>query len=264
MADRNEMIAKVKALWAQADHPNTSETESRAFRDKAISLMAKYQIDEMVMSEASGVEDAIVFVLCKVDTIPARGIVVDQRLMLIHSISKNFDCRGIVKKTQGSADIETGKAIPGGYYYEIIGYRHDVDTVRMFYFNLVTDLLEALLVEEQKTSEVYRRSFAVGYAERINERLLELHDRTQEMADMVSSSMALAVRSKKSHVDEAFDKMYPPEDRTHVKTKGLSMDWNGTERGRRRAESANLGGTQAVAGRHVAGSLGTERGAIGR
>ena len=262
MPSREDMIAKVQALWAQADHPNTSPIEAATFRMKATDLMAKYQIDEIVLAEAQGGEEAITFVMVRLDTNPPSALVPDERMILMHIIAKAFDCCGIIKKTAGSANVETGKAIPGGTYYEIIGYKSDVDTARMLYFNLSTDLLMALMVEEQKSSEQYRRSFATGFAEKIGDRLRELRDVKESYAGEISSSFALAVRSRKDRVQDRFEEMYP-ERTKNVAVKKLHADWNGMERGKRRAENANLGQTGEVGGRDDRRSLSAAKKELG-
>lgn len=44
--DLSKTMARIQGLIAQADHPNTGETEAATFRAKAEELMRKYRIDE--------------------------------------------------------------------------------------------------------------------------------------------------------------------------------------------------------------------------
>lgn len=49
METPDNILDKVRKLLALADHPNTSETESNAFRQKADALMFKYRIEEATL-----------------------------------------------------------------------------------------------------------------------------------------------------------------------------------------------------------------------
>ena len=44
-----DLIRKIEALLAQADHPNTGPAEAEVFRNKAEQMMYKYRIDEMAL-----------------------------------------------------------------------------------------------------------------------------------------------------------------------------------------------------------------------
>lgn len=50
----DRMMEAVRALLAQADHPNTTETEAATFRAKAEQLMRKFRIDESSITPEEG------------------------------------------------------------------------------------------------------------------------------------------------------------------------------------------------------------------
>jgi hypothetical protein len=52
-AKLDRMMLAIQNLLAQADHPNTSETEAATFRAKAESLMAKFRISETELNESA-------------------------------------------------------------------------------------------------------------------------------------------------------------------------------------------------------------------
>jgi hypothetical protein len=253
-AKREKMIRQVKALWATADHPNTPPHEADTARNMAADLMAKYQIDEIVLSASGNIVDDIMFVEIRLDRTDRPLPVPEQRMALIGGIAMAFDCRGVIHtKKYDTADIKTGKVIPGGTFYECIGYRKDVDMVKFLYFSLVTDMLEAMMGEKVKTPS-YQGSFALGYAERIATRLWDAHRRVSQIAEETSSSLALAIRDKKSQVSEWFDNKYPPSSLGKVRTKAMRFDSNAAQRGRNRADAADIG--QGRMGSGNAGSLG--------
>lgn len=245
MADdrRDDMIEKVRALMKQADHPNTGYEEARVFRAKAADLMAKYQIDHITISESGVLEDEIVIALVKLDG--ARPLMVpDERMMLIHGITKPFDCRGIVK------------LIDGETFYEVWGYKHDAEMLRMLYATCVVDLVEGLLTDGVKMTVNWQRSYAEAYALKIVGMVLAMRGKMTQIAESTSGSMALVLASKLSQVQAKFDDTYPPEDMQKVRRKTFKYDRGGAAKGSARAAKADVGGNAKVEGTKVRGELG--------
>lgn len=245
MADdrRDDMIEKVRALMKQADHPNTGEDEARTFRAKASELMAKYQIDHITISAAGTLEDEIVIALVKLDGLKPL-MVPDERMMLIHGITKPFDCRGIVK------------LIDGETFYEVWGYKHDAEMLRMLYATCVVDLVEGLLTDGVKMNVNWQRSYAEAYALKIVSMVQAMRGKMTEIAESTSGTMALVLASKLSQVQAKFDDTYPPENMSKVRRKAFKYDRGGAAKGNDRAAKADIGGNVKVEGARVKGELG--------
>lgn len=259
---RAEMIRKVQALWAQAEHPNTGAEEAATFRAKAAQMMAKYQINEITLSEGGGLVDDIVFQEIRLTSTKRVIVVSDQLMELMHAIALSNDCRGIILRKMDEMelvgegrDAEYRVTKAGGSFYQCIGYRKDVTMTRALYAALNLDLFEALLGEKQTDS--HQKSFAYGYSQRIEERLGEVRQAREVLADEVGTGMALAIRSKKHNVDDFYREMYPPSQTSVARTKNFHVDPTAANRGRNRASAADLGGGDRITG-------GAERGSLGR
>lgn len=91
----DDILRKVRALMAQADHPNTSKEESDTFRAKAEALMWKYRIDEAAASQTEDMTlgtEWMTFPACRVD-----NEFNDEYLMIVSACIQHVDCRGVYK-----------------------------------------------------------------------------------------------------------------------------------------------------------------------
>jgi hypothetical protein len=244
MADREDVIRKVQALWARADHPNTPSAERESCIAKARDLMAKHYIDELVLEKSSGTKEDIVLTDIRLFKFGADTIVPDQRMKLGHYIAMHSRCRGIVTELSGGLDID-GNAIHAGKYLRVIGFRSDTLAVRIMYNLLVSDMLEAVNddlfdaphLKSKKDRENYMVNFCDGFADRINQRLAEIEHRIDVLAD--EGSLLPVLADKRSQVDKFVDDMYPS---LHsVQTKRFVNDPNAKARGARAAERSDVG-----------------------
>lgn len=249
VAARDDMIEKVKALWARADHPNTPEPEARACREKAAEMMAKYEIDMIVLAVEEHGEPAIVFGLLRLENFDKPLPYVDERQILAGVIARNFECRIVITtKHNPSADEITGEPLEPGIFAEICGYQHDFEMVKALYFNLVVDMLAGTFAEKQQNSN-YLVQFCRGYVARIDDRLAEMLRRVEAFdPESVSSSVAVAIRSRKERIMDKFNEKYPPGSLGKAQVKSSRYDPSAQARGRARANAADLGGGGKIGG----------------
>lgn len=252
MADREDMIRKVQALWARADHPNTPEAEKEACITKARDLMAKYTIDEMVLAEAKGIEDAVVLSDIRItsDTDTQYEMVNDQRIMLAHFIATNNRCKTVIIHKSSTVDATTGNPIVGGQFMQVVGYKSDVDMVRDLYFSLGMDMLMALF--DEKTDHMKGRAynnfaanFCDGFACRIDDRLKAIKKQVEVLAESTGNLLPV-LRSRELAVQDTFTKMYPSL--TTVRMAKMQYDPNAQARGRAAADKADLGQSKVGGG----------------
>lgn len=256
MADRDDIIRKVQSLWQRADHPNTPEAERQSCIAKAQELMAKYTIDEMVLQESSGKQDAIILSDIRITTEgDSLAYVDDQRILLGHFIALHNRCQTVIRVQGSSIDGKTGEPVKGGTFLTVVGYQSDVDMVKDLYVALGMDMLTGMFAEKVDHVPARERkakfaSFCDGYAMRIGERLAAIATRVQTMAvehDHDSgTSMALVLRSKEVAVRDTFADMFPNLKVQKIKT--FKYDANYAERGRQAANKADLGQTKVGGG----------------
>ena len=124
-AKLDDILRKVQALIAQADHPNTSPVEAETFRAKAEALMFKYRIDETQLSAEERTAQAITVTwttirLCNVDS-EFRDTYYSLFLSMVNHLDVRCDV-GFVHEE-------------GVSYYEaqVCGYESDLAFVSMLY-----------------------------------------------------------------------------------------------------------------------------------
>jgi hypothetical protein len=216
--------------------------------------MAKHAIDEMVLAEASSTEEAIILADILLYTFAEgkngqQALVPDQRVLLANYIYTHHRCKGVLDDKRASIR-EDGTKILAGKYLVVIGYKSDVDMVRLMYFALAGDMIIAMSMEDTSHMNAverknYMRSFCDGYAERIRDRLAETEVRVEEMA--AEKSLLPVLVGRKAAVEKRMHEIWPRLRTTYAK--GYSVDPNARKRGAAAAAKANLGvGQKGVAG----------------
>ena len=247
MADRETIIDRVKALWTQANHPNTGAAEAEAFRLKAADLMARYEIDEMVLSENGKIDNKLVVVNIRLSTECVPGEFDEQQMALLHVIAQAHDVAGIIlnKYSSFNDEYDKGKLKAPGRFYQAIGFDHDVDMVRMLYASLNTDVMVAVLrLRESKKNLNYCRNFIIGYVDGIKARLAEMTRARKRVAQEHSTSMALALVDKSQQVKAYQAQLHPNMGTYH--TRSQRVDGAAQYAGQQRAKQADLGGDNRV------------------
>lgn len=247
MADRDDIIRKVQALWAKADDAAATEPERDAAISKARDLMAKYTIDEMVLNEAKAAGDKEDVILMDIRiTKEGDDLVSDQAIMLAHFIGTHNRCRQVIQTRGATVSSATGDPIDGGTFLTVCGYRSDCEMVRDLYRELAADMMLAVILEPTshmgaRDKKNYFANFCDGYAVRIDERLGEINKRVHEVAES-TGSMALVLRSREHAVADTFEQMFPNLS-TH-RMSAVRRDVNAQERGAAAADKAELGQTK--------------------
>lgn len=263
---QEDIVRRVQALWKKADDPAATEHEKAAAVAKARQLMAKWAIDEIVLSEASPtheeviIADILLFEIDgdDVDAAEAASLVPDQRMILANYIARNNRCKGII--TEKEAGIyEDGSAQLAGKYMLVLGFRSDVRLVEVMYTALMADMIVAFYrtdlrhVKKAKDRNTIMVNFCEGYVHRIGKRLVDINQTVHEVA-AADKSLLPVLRSREAAVVDKFDEMWPPDERVSVPVKGFKYDENAQAAGAAAAEQADLGGKGIGAKREALGS----------
>lgn len=238
---RNDMIRKVQALWSKADDAAATDHEREAFAAKARDLMAKWQIDELVLATGSGKREDVIVSDILIERAGQSSDVSDQRIALADYIGRGNRCRCVIRRVPASVDMDGG-AIVGGTYLTVCGYRSDVDMVRALFGSLVVDMMMAVADEPishlgKVQQRNYRENFCDGYAWRIRERLQEINKEVEHIAES-SNGMALVLVDRKQAVNDFFSEMFPRLGTQRVKRK--EHNEGAVRCGKAAGDSANL------------------------
>lgn len=227
------MLAKIRALLAKAESTDF-DAEAETFTAKAQELMTRHRIDRATLEADAPSEGEAIGRRLGVDPPYARA-----KFMLVGGIARANSCRAVWSKAFGFATV--------------FGYPEDVDAVEELYTSLLVQATTALQREGSRdrldgpgSTRRFRRSFLIGFAYRISERLREANEETvRTVADETGRDLVPILDSRERAAEEAMNA-------THSNIKGMSIsitDGEGYEAGTRLADRADLGlGPQELAG----------------
>jgi hypothetical protein len=227
------IIRKVKALLATAEHANTPEAEAETAMTMAMALMGKYAIDEAVVRDR-GTRGTV---QRRVLRCPAPYST--QKKVLANQIGLAFRC----------------KAIGIGDTVVMFGFEADLEQVEMLFTTLLLQMANAAAnlrpgVANGRGAELaaYRRSFMLGWTAEVAKRLRDMNNKVEAEANAEHGSdrMALVLRTNAAAVSDAVRAEFPRTVSSQVRSSGAG--WGA---GQRSGANANIGGS-AVRGARAA------------
>lgn len=227
------MLAKIRALLAKAESTDF-DAEAETFTAKAQELMTRHRIDRATLDADAPSDGEAIGRRLGVDPPYARA-----KFMLVGGIARANSCRAVWSRGFGFATV--------------FGYPEDVDAVEELYTSLLVQATTALQREGSRdrvdgpgSTRRFRRSFLIGFAYRISERLREANEETvRTVSDETGRDLVPILDSRERAAEEAMNA-------THSNIRGMSTsitDGEGYEAGTRLADRADLGlSPQGLAG----------------
>jgi hypothetical protein len=132
MSNLDDLLRKVQALIAQADHPNTGPAEADSFRAKAEALMLKYRIDETMLSSTERKAQALNVQWRTIFVCDATSEFRQSYSAMIRSLIAHMECRAdyiaTVNRNGGDLEYMSQRRSDSGYEYviNIVGYESDL------------------------------------------------------------------------------------------------------------------------------------------
>jgi Protein of unknown function (DUF2786) len=231
------IIRKVKALLATAEHANTPEAEAETAMTMAMMLMGKYAIDEAVVRDRStrGTVQRRVF------RCPAPYS--RNKRVLASIVCRAFRCR----------------AVSVGDTVVVFGFEADLDQAEMMFTSLLAQMASAAAnvrppdtwrAQSASSTAAYRRSYMLGWVEEVNSRLRAMTRKVDAdaVAEHGADKMALVVQSTTTAVNDALRAEFPRLTSSPVTTGNA-----GYGAGRNAGAGANLGGSSVRGARAALG-----------
>lgn len=225
-ATDDRMLERVRALLAKAESTTFPE-EAEALTAKAQQLMARHAIDA-AMLETAGVDGG---------EVESRRLWLDrpyeaEKALLASHVAWANRCRTVWFK-------EISVVI-------VIGYGTDLAVVELLFTSLLVQATRAMTTAprcDDGRTRSFRRSFLVGYASRIGERLREAADAATSEAEVEHGDALLPVLARRTDaVDEVADAAFP-----HLKRVGGRVGHGeGYRAGRAAADLASLDAGPAI------------------
>ena len=242
--NENSKLATIRALLARAEHPTTPEAEAEQCRQKAFALMAKYGIEQAMLAADGATKDEPI----------DRQIVIDapwamERVRLINRIALALDCQLI-----HLGQHENGPA----RRVHIFGHRSDLERVDLLYTSLLIQMTGSLSAQHLpygQSPRAWRRSWLLGFVNRVGSRLEEAQRGAQEEArhetTATGRSSALVLADRKTVVESRYRAAYPRS----RKGRATTMRGTGYGDGWAAGGRADIGGRRI--GRSNAGAIGS-------
>jgi hypothetical protein len=218
-------LRRIRGLLAKAESTEFPE-EAEALTAKAQELMTRHAVDAALL---------------EVGRAPAGGRAVDTRrvhvrdpyvrakMQLLAAVAEANDVRLVWYSGLGIANL--------------IGVRADVASVELLFTSLLLQVAQALSAAERplgrgSASRSFRRSFLLGYAHRIGERLQAARQRaTAEAATEHDVDLLPVLRSRQLAVEQRVAELFP---RVRATRSRSSVDASGWYAGREAAERADV------------------------
>jgi hypothetical protein len=225
------LMARVRALLAQAEHENTSREEAEAFTEKAAELMARYGIDAAVLAESTRKPETVTSVRVDLDHPYAP-----EKAHLLGTVAYYSRCRAVSHKR--------GRTVS---HLTLFGFPADLAQVELLYTSLLlqatTGLLRARMPYRSHIVS-YRRTWLMGFAGGIGRRLRDAQRRAEDDATRrhanSARSVAVVLADRSALVDTAMNEAFP----NLVDAKPRQLSGFGQYDGYAAAQQADLAGAR--------------------
>jgi len=181
------LLVRIRTLLAKAE-ATPFEAEAHAFTAKAHQLMARHSISRALLDET---DDEPIVTALTIDAPYASA-----KVALLAGVAESNRCKVVWSSHNSSASI--------------VGFAHDIDAVELLYTSLL--LQSAIMLQlagpvrdssGRSRTKAYRRSFILGFAKRITERLRESLDQTSEaIADETGTDLLPILATKDAQIDD--------------------------------------------------------------
>lgn len=245
----DDILRKIRGLLAKADGTD-NETEANTFREAAVRLMVKYQIDEAeLVASGENALSGVTHRIIEFDKMVAR----DWKVALLTVLASLHHGRAVNSRPRNRTEKRKGS--PGKIH--LIGAERDMLLVELLWTSLCLqlDVEAARFVERESGKGVHgktlRFSFIVGWVNRVCDRLEQLYGET--LAPSTSTGLELVLTSKKAAADEYVSQAL----QTHkAPTPKVMVHLDSVAQGERVGDRAEIGQTK-LAGQRAALERGT-------
>jgi hypothetical protein len=229
-AGDDRALRRIRGLLAKAESTEFPD-EAEALTAKAQELMTRHAVDAALLdADPSSSGGAAV----GTRRVHVQDPYVRAKMQLLAAVAGANDVRLVWYQSLGIANL--------------VGATADADAVELLFTSLLLQVAQALAAAERPSgrapaSRSFRRSFLLGYAHRIGERLMRARERaTTEAAAEARAAHGVdllpVLRSRQAAVEERVAELFP---RVRASRSRSSVDAGGWYAGRAAAERADVG-----------------------
>ena len=220
----DRVLRRIRGLLAKAESSEFPE-EAESLTAKAQELMTRHAVDAALLAAGAPPDDGVA-----TRRVHVADPYVRAKMQLLAAVAEANDVRLVWYQSLGIANL--------------VGSRPDMDAVEMLFTSLLLQVAQALSAAERplgrrSASRSFRRSFLLGYAHRIGERLQTARRRaTDEAAAEHGVDLLPVLRSRQAAVEDRVAELFP---RVRSTRSRASVDAGGWYAGRAAAEHADVG-----------------------
>ncbi|GAA3183091.1 DUF2786 domain-containing protein [Blastococcus jejuensis] len=225
-SDDARVLRRIRGLLSKAESTEFPE-EAEALTAKAQELMTRHAVDAALLDAGPSAPGGRAVVTRRVHV---EDPYVRAKMQLLGAVAEANDVRLVWYSTLGIANL--------------VGAPGDVAAVELLFTSLLLQVAQALSAAERPLgrpsgSRTFRRSFLLGYAHRIGERLQTARRRaTEEAAAAHGVDLLPVLRSRQVAVEERMAELFP---RVRTTRSRASVDAGGWYAGQAAAERADVG-----------------------
>jgi hypothetical protein len=222
----DRVLRRIRGLLAKAESTEFPD-EAESLTAKAQELMTRHAIDAALLDAGRSPTGGSAVGTRRVHV---QDPYVRAKMQLLAAVAEANDVRVVWYSTLGIANL--------------VGVRADVAAVELLFTSLLLQVAHALSAAERlaghrSASRSFRRSFLLGYAHRIGERLRTARQSaTAEAAAEHDVDLLPVLRSRQAAVEERVTELFP---RVRATRSRASVDAGGWYAGRDAADRADVG-----------------------
>jgi hypothetical protein len=228
-AGDDRALRRIRGLLSKAESTEFPD-EAEALTAKAQELMTRHAVDAALLEGCASSGSTVV----GTRRVHVQDPYVRAKMQLLVAVAEANDVRLVWYQSLGIANL--------------VGATSDADAVELLFTSLLLQVAQALAAAERPAgrgpaSRSFRRSFLLGYAHRIGERLRTA--RARATAEAGAEAMAAhgvdllpVLRSRQAAVEERVAELFP---RVRASRSRSSVDAGGWYAGRAAAERADVG-----------------------
>jgi hypothetical protein len=220
----DRVLRRIRGLLAKAESTEFPE-EAESLTAKAQELMTRHAVDAALLTAGPAAADGVT-----ARRVHVQDPYVRAKMQLLGAVADANDVRLVWYSALGIANL--------------VGLPGDVGAVELLFTSLLLQVAQALSAAERplglrSASRSFRRSFLLGYAHRIGERLQAARRRaTEEAAAVHDVDLLPMLRSRQEAVEQRVSELFP---RVRSTRSRASVDAGGWYAGQAAAERADVG-----------------------
>ena len=199
--ENESLLDRINGLLVKAQHPGTGQAEAEALTAKATYLMEKYSIKEAILSARTNVSNKPMSA-----SIVVSGTYITSNQQLVAFIARAFGAHCVFMSEFNKSTLDYEDVV------KVYGYESDIEMIRLLYTSLTLQCANQVKnIKGSSAGETrhLRRSFILGFAYQVGERLLAQRKTATVEAEDSTPGAALVLVDRSTLARKLLDTEHP-------------------------------------------------------